>query len=98
MVIGASAGAFARLTHRGETWEMGDGARHYTGECLWSWQDGADGSPQPVYPLYVSARTVACHENGARVALEIAEQRDVAEAMKRLIQARDPGCRIEIVP
>ena len=97
-MIGASPGAYANLTHRGESWEMGDGARHYTGECLWSWSDDAEGSPQRVYPLYVSVRTVAGRESGVRIAPEIAEQRAVAEAMRRLIQARDPACRIEIVP
>ena len=94
----AASVPFARLTHRGESWEMGDGPRHYTGECVWSWVNGPDGSPRPAHPLYVSQESVRCRENGVEVALDCAGRRAAAETMKRLMEAREPGCHIEIVP
>ena len=90
------------LVARGESFELRRGGETFTGEVFWSWEEHDETGaplnlPRRVYPISVLIDSIrGTKPNGRRMRLTPADRWAVAEALRNLLVAEEPGIEVEL--
>ena len=90
------------LVARGEQFELRRGEETFTGEVLWSWQDRDEAGapldpPKRVYPISILIDSIRGKSaSGRRLQLSPSDKREIAEALRKLLIAREPDMQVEV--
>lgn len=87
----------ASLIHRGEHFRYEEDGMVFEGECVWAWKDGAAGAPPlRTYPITIEVASIRARAPGRAARVSAARRLEIAEHVKRLLEAQDPTCEVRL--
>lgn len=82
----------ARLTHRGETFEVTIDGKTFEGFCSWTYREKEGGErPVPDYPVAIEAETISRIGIAALVGLSAVRKRKIAILAARALEEGEAG-------
>lgn len=84
----------ARLTQRGESFEVVDEGLRFVGECVWAWEDVPGAMPRRVYPITLLLQTIRQVDGERLRPLKAGRRAEIAREVKALLELRPDGCQV----